>query len=462
VDGDGLDDIYAGGAKWQSGELLLQHRDGTFRTIPTAAFEADSLHEDVDAAFFDADRDGDLDLYVVSAGNEFWGEQAPLRDRLYVNDGRARFERGADRLPPFFENGACVIPGDFDGDADLDLFVGSRVVARRYGVAPRSHLLRNDGSGRFQDVTETLAPGLETAGMVTSAVWTDYDADGALDLIVVGEWMPIRVFRQEQGGFADRTSEAGLTGTNGWWNSVTVTDLQEDGRPDLVVGNLGLNSYLRATRDQPARLYVYDFAHNGSVQQILTIFRHGVSYPLAGRDDLIRAMPALRGRFPTYAAFGAARIEDLFTRRELEEADVLEAYTFASAVALNGGDGTFALQPLPVEAQFAPIYAVLPGDFDADGHADLIVAGNTSAVPPIRGQYDASYGLLLRGDGAGGLSAVDLEVSNLVIVGEVRGLGVLRSATGARRIVVARNGAPLQFIQALRSGTPQRGESGTP
>ncbi|MDH5197930.1 MAG: VCBS repeat-containing protein, partial [Gemmatimonadota bacterium] len=223
----------------------------------------------------------------------------------------------------------------------------------------------------------------------------------------------------------------------------------------LVVGNLGLNSYLRATPDEPARLYVHDFAHNESVQQILTFFKRGVSYPLAGRDELIRAIPALSGRYPTYAAFGATRLEELFTKAELKAAQVLEAYTFASAVALNGGDGTFALRSLPVEAQFAPIYAALAGDFDADGFTDLLVAGNTSAVPPIRGQYDASYGLLLRGDGAGGLSPVDLATSNLVILGEVRALGMLRWADGGRLIVVARNGAPLQLFRPLRAGSRQ-------
>jgi len=447
VNGDGLDDLYVGGAKWQAGALLVQQRDGTFRPTATATFQADSLTEDVDATFFDADGDGDLDLYVVSAGNEFWGEQAALADRLYVNDDEGWFTRATDRLPRFFENGGCAVPGDFDGDGDLDLFVGSRVLARQYGVAPRSHLLRNDGAGRFEDVTEDLAPALARAGMVTAAAWVDYDGDDRLDLVVVGEWMPIRVFRQEDGRFVDRTAQAGLAGTNGSWSSLAVADLQGDGRPDLVVGNLGLNSYLRATGDEPARLYVHDFAHNGSAQQILTFFKHGVSYPLANRDELLRAIPTLRGRYPTYAAFASARIEDLVPRSELAEAEVLEAYTFASAVALNGGDGAFALRPLPVEAQFAPIYAVLPGDFAADGYPDVIVAGNTSAVPPIRGHYDASYGLMLRGDGAGHLASVDLEASNLVIEGEVRDLKLLRAADGGRLIVVARNDAPLQILR---------------
>jgi hypothetical protein len=447
VNGDGLDDIYVGGAKWQAGRLLVQRRDGTFGAASTRAFQADSLHEDVDAAFFDADGDGDQDLYVVSGGNEFWGEAEALRDRLYLNDGQGTFRRAAHALPDFFENGSSVTPGDFNGDGHIDLFVGSRVVSRRYGVTPRSYLLQNDGTGRFVDVTAEKAPGLADAGMVSSAAWVDYDRDGRLDLIVVGEWMPVRVFRQENGRFVDRTTPAGLSGTNGWWNAVTAADLNGDGREDLVLGNLGLNSYIRASGAEPARLYVHDFFGNGVLEQILTSYKHGVSYPLAGRDELVRLMPQLRSRYPSYAAFGASRIEDIFAASDLRKATVLEARVFASSIALNRGNGTFDLRPLPVEAQFAPIYASLAGDFDRDGHIDLLVAGNVYGVPPIRGRYDASYGLLLRGDGQGAFEPVELEASGLVIEGQVRHMAWLRRAPGERLIVVARNGDRLQILQ---------------
>lgn len=454
VNGDGLDDIYVGGAKWQAGQLLVQRRDGTLRRTNEAAFQADSLPEDVDAIFFDADRDGDLDLYVVSGGNEFWGAHEPLRDRLYVNEGRGTFHRSEDRLPPFFENGACVVPGDFDGDGHLDLFVGGRVVSRQYGLIPRSYLLHNDGTGRFHDVTREQAPALADVGMVSSAVWVDYDHDGQLDLIVVGEWMPIRVFRQQDGRFVDRTAEAGFSDTNGWWNTVTAADLNGDGHEDLMLGNLGLNSFIRASRKEPARLYLYDFAHNGSLQQVLTFYKHGVSYPLAGRDELVRTIPQLRGRYPTYADFGASRIEDVLPASELRQAQVREAYLFASSVALNSGDGSFDLQPLPVEAQFAPIYAMLPGDFDGDGRTDLLVAGNFDGVPPVLGRYDASYGLMLRGTGAGRFEVVDMEASHLVIEGQVRDMKLLRSVDGSPLIVVARNGDALRILRPLRWKPP--------
>ena len=465
VNGDGLDDIYVGGAKWQAGQLLVQQRDGTFRRTNERVFQADSLHEDVDAVFFDATGDGYQDLYVVSGGNEFWGDHEPLRDRLYINDGHGEFHRSEGRLPVFFENGSCVVPGDFDGDGHLDLFVGSRVVSRQYGLIPRSYLLQNDGTGRFRDVTLERAPALAEAGMVSSAAWVDYDDDGQLDLIVAGEWMPIRVFRQQDGHFVDRTAEAGFSGTNGWWNSVTVVDLRGNGRPDLILGNLGLNSYIRASPEEPARLYIHDFSHNGALEQILTFYKNGVSYPLPGRDELLRAIPQLRSRYVSYADFGASRIQDIFPAKwyeiltfrsasELRQAQVREAHLFASSVALNNGDGSFDLQPLPIEAQFAPIYAVLPGDFDGDGHTDLVIAGNFLGVTPVRGRYDASYGLLLRGDGAGGLASVDLEASNLVILGQVRDLELLRHADGGRLIVVARNDDALQILRPLALQRP--------
>ena len=453
VDRDGRDDIYVGGAKWQAGRLFIQRRDGTFRDSPQRAFQIDSLSEDVDAVFFDANGDGRPDLYVVSGGNEFEKDDAPLQDRLYLNDGHGQFHRDSLALPRLSESGSCVVPGDWNGDGHLDLFVGRRVVARGYGLTPRSYLLENDGRGRFRDVTLEKAPALADVGMVTSAAWVDYDHDGKLDLIVVGEWMAIRVFHQEDGRFVDRTAEAGLAGTEGWWNSVTVADLNGDGRPDLVLGNLGLNSYLQAAPGEPARLFVGDFGHNGTREQVLTFYKHGVSYPLAGRDEFAGLIPRLRTRYATYADFGAARVEDIFPAGDLAQATVREAHMFASSVALNNGNGTFTVRPLPAEAQFAPIRAVLVDDFDGNGRPDLLVGGNLYGVPPVLGRYDASYGLLLSGTGDGRFEAVDMERSGLVIEGQVRHMGWLKwaGARGGRLIIVARNDDRLQLLRPLRA-----------
>jgi hypothetical protein len=244
--------------------------------------------------------------------------------------------------------------------------------------------------------------------------------------------------------------QAGLSGTNGWWNTVEAVDLRGNGHMDLVLGSLGLNSYIRASPSQPARLYVNDFSQNGALEQILTFYKNGVSYPLAGRDELVRLIPQLRSKYVSYADFGASRIEDIFSQEQLSRAIVKEAHNFASSIALNKGDGTFELQPLPTEAQFAPIYAVLPADFDGDTHTDLLVAGNFHGVTPVRGRYDASYGLMLRGDGAGNLQSVDLELSNLVTEGQVRDLQLLRRSNGQRWIVAARNDDTLQFLGPLR------------
>ncbi|GJG87046.1 hypothetical protein tb265_22270 [Gemmatimonadetes bacterium T265] len=455
VNGDGLDDVYAGGAKWQPGTLLLQQRDGSFRASPQPAIRADSLSEDVDAAFFDANGDGHPDLVVASGGNEFWGDADALRPRLYLNDGAGHFRRVPDAFPGVFENASCVVPGDFDGDGKVDLFVGARVESRQYGVGPKSHLLRNDGTGHFTDVTAQVAPGLADAGMVTSATWVDYDHDGKLDLVVVGEFTPVRVFHNEGGRLVDRTKEAGLAGSEGWWNHVRAADLTGSGRPDLVLGNLGLNSYLKAAPGEPARLYVGDFGHNGTLEQLLTFYKHGVDYPIAGRDEIVRLVPALRSKYPSYAAFGASRVQDIFPAEDLRSARVLEARTFASAVARNNGDGTFTLRALPAAAQVAPIYASLAGDFDGDGARDLLLGGNFWGFQPIIGRADASYGVLLRGAGDGTFTPVGMAESGLVLDGQVRRMAALRGADGSRMIVVARNNDRLQFLRVQPGGVPR-------
>ena len=447
VNGDGLDDIFVGGAKWQPGQLFLQQRDGRFVASPQPAILADSLNEDVDATFFDANGDGRPDLMVASAGNEFWDQAEALRQRLYLNDGHGGFIRDTTGFPAIFENAACVIPGDFDGDGRIDLFIGGRVVSRKYGRSPRSYLLRNDGNGHFTDVTDAIAPMLRSAGMVTSAAWIPGAGKGRLDLVVAGDWMPITLLRQEGGRFVDRSAAAGLGGTNGLWSSVAAVHLRAGGATDLVLGNLGLNSILHASPSEPVQLYLGDFAHDGSLVQLLTSFRNGVSYPLAGRDELVRLLPALTSKYPTYKAFGASRIADLLPGADLKAATILSATTFASAVALADGKGSFNLRALPIEAQFAPINATVEADVDGDGFHDVVVAGNFYGVTPLEGRYDASHGLVMRGDGTGALSTVDMAVSGLNIEGQARHMAWLRDASGHRLLVVARNNDGLQVFR---------------
>ncbi|MGI9180856.1 MAG: FG-GAP-like repeat-containing protein [Longimicrobiaceae bacterium] len=460
VNGDGLDDFYIGGAKWQSGALYMQRPDGSFGATSQPVFQADSLYEDVTAVFFDANGNGHLDLYVGSGGNEFWGEQEPLRDRLYLNDGAGNLRRATGALPDLFANTSTVAPADFDGDGHIDLFVGSRVVTSAYGVTPRSYLLRNDGTGHFTDVTDALAPGLAEAGMVTDAVWIDYDGNGALDLVVVGEWMPVRLFQLERGRFIERTEQSGLDGTSGWWSSVAAADVDGDGHVDLVLGNLGRNSYIRAVPDQPVRLHVADFAGNGKQDQMLTFYKHGVSYPIAMRDDLVKRSPPLRKRYASYAAFGASRLDDIFPGNVLKNALVREARTLSSAVARNNGDGTFRIENLPSEAQFGPVYSILVDDFSGDGATDLLLAGNFYGVTPVRGRYDANPGTLLRGDGRGGFTALDWTELGVTLDGQVRALRPLRTARGVA-ILVARNDDTPLLIRPRRQ-TRHSGERRNP
>ena len=272
--------------------------------------------------------------------------------------------------------------------------------------------------------------------MVAGATWTDLNKDEFPDLILVGEWMPVTMFHQQNGSWVQDS----LPGTAGWWNSVQTADLDRDGRPDLILGNLGLNSFLRASAREPVRLYL-------TTPPMLTSYRQGVSYPLAGRDELLQAVPQLRSRYPTYKSLGASRIEDIVPATTLRQVPVRQAATFASALALNRGAGTFELRPLPLEAQFAPIYASLAGDFDGDSTTDVVAAGNFYGVTPVRGRYDASYGLLLKGNGTGDLGSVDMEQSGLVIEGQVRRLAFLNRANGERVIVVARNNDRLLFLR---------------
>jgi hypothetical protein len=445
VNGDGLDDAFIGGAKDQPGQLLLQRAGGGFAASNAALFERDRDSEDLGAAFFDADGDGRPDLYVVSGGSDFSDISPALQDRLYLNLGGGRFRKAEGHLPADNVSGSRVAAADFDGDGDQDLFVGGRVVPWRYGADPASVLLRNDGRGRFTDVTAQAAPALARVGMVTDALWHDLTGDGRPELVVVGEWMPITVFRNTGRGGLQRMEVPGLQQSHGWWNRIVAGDFTGDGRVDFVVGNLGLNTRLRAAEKEPATMYVKDFDLNGFTEPIVASYQQGVSYPLELRDELIRALPYLKPRFPSYKDYAGKSVSQVFSPAELADAALKKAHTFATSLVRNNGDGSFTVVPLPREAQLAPVYGILPGDFDRDGKADLLLAGNFDGVEPKLGRMHASYGLFLRGDGKGGFTPLRARESGFRVAGQARDVQRLRTGRGEVYVVTRNNDRPLVF-----------------
>ncbi len=439
VNGDGLDDFFIGGAKGQPSALYVQRPNGTFVATNQRLFAADSISEDLGAAFFDANGDRNLDLYVVTGGSEFSDLAPALEDRLYLGDGHGHFTKTTDRLPPLATSGSRVaVSNDY-------VFVGGRVVPGRYGINPPSTLLKNDGrgGGHFTDETARVAPELARVGMVTDALWVDVDHDGRLDLVVVGEWMPITVFRNT-GTKLERLPVRGLEHTSGWWNRIITADFNGDGRPDFVVGNLGLNSRLHASTTEPARMYVKDFDRSGFPEQMLTLYENGKSVPLALRDELTNALPYLKPRYPKYSDYAGQTLEQVFDSG-LNNAVVKQAETFATAVALSNRDGSYTLVALPSAAQIAPVYGILAGDFDHDGNTDLLLAGNFSGVQPEIGSMMASYGLMLRGNGRGGFTLLHADQSGFVVPGESRDIQRLRTRRGDLYIVARNNDRPLFF-----------------
>ena len=450
VNGDGMDDVYIGGAKDQPGQLLLQRADGTFAPASADVFAQDAVSEDVGALFFDANGDKSPDLYVVSGGTEYGAGASALQDRLYLNDGRGGFTKATDALPAEANSGSRAVSADYDGDGDLDLFVGSRSVPWRYGIDPVSMLLRNDGKGHFTDVTAQLAPELATAGMVTDAVWQDVDGDRRADLVVVGEWMPILVFHNAGGGRLVKRVVRGLEQSSGWWNRIIAADVTGDGKVDFVVGNLGLNSRLHATPAEPARMYVKDFDGNGQVDQIVACFSAAKSYPLVLRDEMIKALPPLKVRFLSYEAYAKAGVTDIFKPEDLADAVQKQAETFATSLLRNNGDGSFTMVPLPTEAQLAPVYGIVARDVDGDGIADLMLAGNFDGFKPDIARASESYGLVLRGVAGGGFTPLSHRESGFVVPGQSREILRLRSRYGDRYVVARNSDRALVFRLSRR------------
>ncbi|MDQ6768819.1 MAG: VCBS repeat-containing protein [Gemmatimonadota bacterium] len=461
VNGDGLDDVFICGAKDQPSVLMIQQPDGRFASSNQQLFEQDKGSEDVSAVFFDANGDGHPDLYVVTGGTEF-SEAAPqLEDRLYLNDGKGNFRKApSGSLPPLLLSGSRAAAADFDGDGAIDLFVGGRSVVGRYGLDPTSVLLKNDGHGHFTDVTDKVAPGLSHVGMVTDALWKDVDGDGKVDLVIVGEWMPITIFRNMGHGRLERMAVRGLEKSDGWWNRIIAGDFTGEGRVDFIVGNLGLNTRLKANPNEPATMYVKDFAHNGFVQQIISYYNNGHAYPLALRDDLIRSLTFLKDRYLNYKDYAKQTVGDVFPAKDLADAVVKNAYTFATTMVKNNGDGSFTMVPLPLEAQIAPVYGISASDFDGDGKTDLLLAGNFDGVKPEIGKMDGGYGLYLRGDGKGHFTPVRTAESGFFVPGQARDIQRIRTRQGDLYLVTRNNDRPLIFQPTATRAEGRKREAG--
>lgn len=450
VNKDGLADMYIGGAKDQAGVLYLQTKAGRFQQSAGQPFESDRVSEDTGSLFFDADGDGDLDLYVCSGGNEFPTSSSALIDRLYTNDGKGKFTKSSQFLPTSaFESTSTVKASDYDQDGDVDLFVGVRLKPFGYGLPVNGYILNNDGRGNFTNVTAQIAPSLSNIGMITDAVWKDINGDAKEDLLVVGEYMAIRVFIKDGGKLVDRTEQAGLARTHGWWNRIEAADLDGDGDIDFVVGNHGLNSRFRASLERPVCMYVSDFDQNGTLEQIICTFNGDKSYPVALRHDLIKQMPGLKKKYLKYENYKDQTVSDIFTEEQLNGAVRLDAYLLSSAALINDGTGKFEIRDLPSQAQFSPVFAILINDFDDDGQLDVLLGGNQYRVKPEVGRYDASYGLLLKGVGDGTFVALNSARSGIKIDGEVRDFAMMDIAD-QRIVFVARNN---QEMIALKQQT---------
>jgi len=428
LNSDGLDDIFIGGSVGTPGKILLQNVSGRFAEIDNRIFDADSLSEDTGAAFFDADGDGDFDLYVATGGSEYTGKSEYFLDRLYLNTGSTSnpvFKKSVAAIPTMYQSGSCVRPADFDKDGDLDLFVGTRHIPGQYGIPCDQFLLVNDGKGMFQDASTQLAPSLKALGMVADASWSDYDGDGLLDLIIVGEWMPVIVLKNTGKKLELVKNVLGLEKSNGWWNVIQGANLDGDQDIDFIVGNNGLNSKFKPTIQSPISLYVNDFDRNGSQEPVFAFIQNGREYPMALRQDMIKQMSSLRKKFVLYKDYADKPLSDIFDKELIDHAIQSKFYQAQTSILLNNGQSGFDLRPLPIEAQVAPVFGIATLDLNGDKHLDIILGGNLYAVKPEAGRYDAMHELVLLGNSEGNVKAVYSKEAGFDLEGEVRHIAVL-------------------------------------
>ncbi len=421
VNGDGLEDVYTGGGIGQSGALYIQQKDGRFSQKIQPAFDADKLSEDADALFVDANNDGFKDLYVVSGGyDNYAATDVLLQDRLYMNDGKGNFLKTTNALPEMHVSKSCVRAADVNGDGFVDLFVGGRNIPGDYPETPESYLLINDGKGNFSDKIASIAPELRKAGMITDAAWVDLNNDKKPDLIVVGEWMPVTVFINVNGKLENKTKDYFSKEYSGWWNKLLVSDMNGDGKMDLVVGNMGFNTQCKVRDSEPAEMYYKDFDNNGSIDPMLCFYIQHKSYPCVSRDELLDQMSNMRTRFTDYKSYADAGIKDIFSDEEMKDAKHLQANYLGTAYFESGANGKFIEKPLPLQAQFSPVFTITSLDYDKDGKQDLLLCGNINQARLRFGKSDANYGMLLKGDGKGDFTYINQQQSGFHIWGDVR------------------------------------------
>ncbi len=441
VNGDELDDFFIGGAMGQAGRLYIQQKDSEhyFSESDTSVFENHKYSEDVGAAFADVDNDGDLDLYVVSGGSEP-DKSARVLDRLYLNDGSGKFSTTTEALPENRYNGSCIVPGDFNGDGNLDFFVGGRSTPHEYGVPGISRILINNGNGTFSDQTSGFLRANGRIGMVTDAAWS---AD-TRELIVVGEWMPVTIYKY----YTDSISIQTIPNSSGWWNTIHLDDLDNDGDMDLLVGNIRLNTNLSASPAEPLELYVWDYDLNLTLDPIISYYRQGQKWVYPGLDELAKQIVDAKRVYSTYASYASSTFSEIFPEEQLQASLHRQAQILASVWVENLGQNGFDVHALPMEAQFSPIYGFSTHDFNGDGHQDILTVGNFYGNQPSIGKCDASFGTFLKGVGRGNFEAVKHQESGFAVYGEARDIKILQSKHQQPLVIISRNNAETRLFRA--------------